>query len=151
MKPPVGVHAHERYFLWVDAALLDAAAIASATAWRARTRTRVSSKSDTGSGKLSWFGFRTNRVVNEPSGPHRAVAGLGVFEVIAIPPESRHDFLAPMLNRNNRGVGACCGQSLPLEWDDGHTGTSNGATPAHMRVIVVNSCQAGLKIAHRSK
>ena len=51
----------------------------------------MSSKSDTGSSKVSWFGFRTNRVVNEPSGSHRAVAGLGVIKVIAIPPESRHD------------------------------------------------------------
>ena len=66
----------------------------------------MSSKSDTGSGRLSWLDCRTNRVVNEPSGPHRAVAGLGVIEVIAIPPESRHDFLAPMRNRNHPGLDA---------------------------------------------
>ena len=66
----------------------------------------MSSKSDAGLGRLSWFGFRTNRVVNEPSESHRAVAGLGVIEVIAIPPESRHDFLAPMRNRNHPGLDA---------------------------------------------
>jgi hypothetical protein len=66
----------------------------------------VSSKSDTGSGKPSWFGRRINGVVNEPSGSHLAVAGLGVIEVIAIPPGGRHDFLAPMRNRNDLDLDA---------------------------------------------
>jgi hypothetical protein len=51
----------------------------------------VSSKSDTGSGDVSWFICRPSRVAEVLPGPHRAVAGLRVIEVIAIPPEGRHD------------------------------------------------------------